>query len=728
MNARLGIRPCHQTFDLQMSSRCISLETNIAHSFFTFPQRTLDYLFHQLLPQGGFSETFNFIRDRSRAVRNDFTMQHEMGPIAIECHERCARFHILALHVERDRSGFSIAMEEQQLMNSKSISTQLGTCMTDARPALQSLKEFYQDQRGQYQSPTELELRVYHRLVHIRDQRERHDDIPQALLNHPVFELTTKFRARVQAKSAPITKTSSLVVDAEAMGIFAQLANVLRREGNVVMTYLVACILERHFGKGTIEDIESIRGDLSFSEIIDGYIGTGSQEQDTDIDISVVDETEDQAEPLVHTPCEAPQALQPTGTQWPTDTFGPIPTQSAFFKSGAADPPSQPTAAPVHSAFSNLKTIPNAFATAALGIQSAFTPQAEQSTQPPQVNGSTFGAAKTSVFASETPPKLLNPLAPNFTPTATSPSASGFGAPITSAFSITPPNSTRPPTDGRKSALPPVSKEPSVSIPQQPTQEQYISDATMSEIPFVSSPPSMDSTFLEGGMYQTPLPQPPPLNRRQPISLPSTPTATIFIPPSLPQTRKSTLKNLQTSSLSAVPTEILSPLVLHSPMSRSSMPGLFRRESIQSPLKAVVSATDIEGEAEPSTEKLNTSLVSRPSPVKKPSLDIMKATALHFARRSWLVKKAFSKWRQRLSDHAKWIEACRRSARYKEKAQAERLSRSVGGSPAPNGRMHRRTPSETRVPLKKRLRERLSGEYRPANDAELARRFEKVTF
>jgi hypothetical protein len=46
-------------------------------------------------------------------------MQHETGRLAIECHERCARFHILALHFERDRSGFSIALEEQQLMNSE---------------------------------------------------------------------------------------------------------------------------------------------------------------------------------------------------------------------------------------------------------------------------------------------------------------------------------------------------------------------------------------------------------------------------------------------------------------------------------------------------------------------------------------------------------------------------------------------------------------------------------
>lgn len=78
-------------------------------------QRTLDYLFHDLLPRGGFSATFNFIRDRSRAVRSDFTMQHEMGSIAIECHDRCARFHILGLHLERERPGAQISLEEQQL-------------------------------------------------------------------------------------------------------------------------------------------------------------------------------------------------------------------------------------------------------------------------------------------------------------------------------------------------------------------------------------------------------------------------------------------------------------------------------------------------------------------------------------------------------------------------------------------------------------------------------------
>ena len=81
-------------------------------------QKTLDYLFHTLLVKEGFSQTHDFIRDRSRAVRTDFTMQHETGALAIECHDRCARYHILALHLERENPRFSVALEEQQLMYS----------------------------------------------------------------------------------------------------------------------------------------------------------------------------------------------------------------------------------------------------------------------------------------------------------------------------------------------------------------------------------------------------------------------------------------------------------------------------------------------------------------------------------------------------------------------------------------------------------------------------------
>ncbi|KAJ3730621.1 SAC3/GANP/Nin1/mts3/eIF-3 p25 family-domain-containing protein, partial [Lentinula raphanica] len=221
---------------------------------------TLDYLFGDLMVREGFKRVYGFLRDRTRAVRSDFVMMHERGREAVRCHERCARFHLVALHEMRGEGEFSVSLEEQQLMNT-----------------LQSLKEFYTDVPSVY--PNQLEMRIYHRLIHIRDQRERQDDVPPDILSHPLYKLTSAFRAHVQKTSEPITKTSKLVVDPTAMEIFGQLAGVLMREGGGGggrargkrgMVYLVACILEHLFGKDTIEDMESLRDGLELRDIIDG--------------------------------------------------------------------------------------------------------------------------------------------------------------------------------------------------------------------------------------------------------------------------------------------------------------------------------------------------------------------------------------------------------------------------------------------------------------------------
>lgn len=82
----------------------------------TSHKKTLDYLFGPLIEREGFLPTQAFVRDRSRQVRSDFTMQHETGVLAMECHDRCARFHILSLHLARGQKDFSVHMEEQQLM------------------------------------------------------------------------------------------------------------------------------------------------------------------------------------------------------------------------------------------------------------------------------------------------------------------------------------------------------------------------------------------------------------------------------------------------------------------------------------------------------------------------------------------------------------------------------------------------------------------------------------
>ncbi|KAJ7145418.1 hypothetical protein C8R43DRAFT_1012730 [Mycena crocata] len=433
-------------------------------------KRTLDYLFHDLLPRGGFSPTFNFIRDRSRSVRNDFTMQHNTSPLAMECHERCARFHILALYLERDREGFSVALEEQQLMNT-----------------LQSLKEFYNDQRATYQSPAELEMRIYHRLIHIRDQVERPEPVPlsQDVAEHPMYKLTTAFRAHVQEKSKPITKTSRLRVDAEGMRIFGELAGEMMGEGGPGkgMVFLVACLLERLFGKGTVEGIEDIRAGASWGDIIDGVAGTedgaedsqahveevevdepddGMTDQD-DIDIGEVDELEDQhmGSPVVTAP------LKPSASGWLADNFGPTPA-------AAFAPSTNGTPAPVASAFSNLgATTPGKSVfgtTSAFGRTSVFG----------NTGHSPFGAIPNTVSNAPGGESGFTKTTPNpFRPSEDPPQAS----------------SSAPPVISNGFAIPPrVQNNPFFPTSGTPTPSPFASNSS-SPPPPTSAPPALNNIF-----------------------------------------------------------------------------------------------------------------------------------------------------------------------------------------------------------------------------------------
>jgi len=230
-------------------------------------------------------------------------------------------------------------------------------------------------------------MRVYHRLIHIRDQTERHEDIPSSILDHPVFKLTTKFRLLVQAKSAPITRSSSLSVDHEAMGVFSELITVLQGERNYAMIYLVACIIEHLFGTDTVDDIESLRENLTIPDIIDG--NSSAVEEHYDPIVEEVDAMQEEEEPpfeadLVDVSQSTPKLLNRSGTQWLNDTFGPVPTESAFLSA------SQPISQSPKSVFSNLTAVPNVFGTTTFQtLSSGFT------------NGPGFGSAPlvtTSLF------------------------------------------------------------------------------------------------------------------------------------------------------------------------------------------------------------------------------------------------------------------------------------------------------------------------------------------
>ncbi|KII90394.1 hypothetical protein PLICRDRAFT_136628 [Plicaturopsis crispa FD-325 SS-3] len=794
-------------------------------------RKTLDYLFHELLPRGGFSATFNFIRDRTRAVRNDFTVQHENGPIAVECHDRCARFHILALHLERDTPGFELSMEDQQL-----------------NYTLTSLREFYEDTRGKYQAPTELEMRIYERLTQIRNQHER-DDIPVHIKEHPVFKLTTKFRRHIQAKSAPIKKNTPLIVDAGAMEIFGELAAVLREQGSVVMIYLMACILERLFGKDTIDDIEAIRGDLTIPEIIDGVSRSGDGGSITEV-------TEDLEEDIATEPetAAAPAnaisggPLQPRATDWPTSNLGAtsaidgpssIPAPVSF---GSSHTPAAPKPV-VASAFANLSAVPNAFSTTSVfggsvfgksafgssapGTSNAFAPsgsafgttaptpaaaplpspfsgalsasaapissaslpfpspfpptQPTNAPLPPSSSSPQFRTISTSATAADTakptlsfasaPP--LNPAAPTFTPTGSplksvptepvlnpsqtpSTSYNGYGVPSILPESTPTSSHTTEPSNasGSRQSSFSFSKEPkeTVGTPPDAHPPSSRSTAVASRLTI-----NVDAVQASQDEPRTPLSAPPPLNRQQPVSLPSTPTLTPH--PSAVSSAK--FGSLMTNGLPKS-NEALSPLNFSpnpfskqlsatgswsftstgsAPMSPLGLPQ--RKPSVDSktigvsPI-AALSNGDLGGKR---SSPLSISQTSTPttSPSKSPAaleaVDSIGTSrksrvdldelALQFVKKSSTIRNAFSRWLQRTMDRAAWADACRRSDAYSQKIQRERASASA--TPSIDKKRRRVSGILPETPtLRKRVRKRMSSEYQPPRtDEELARRFQE---
>ncbi|KAF8489184.1 hypothetical protein F5888DRAFT_1796223 [Russula emetica] len=720
-------------------------------------KRTLNYLFRELLPREGFSPTFDFIRDRSRAVRNDFTMQHETGPLAIECHERCARFHILALHFERDRPGFSIVMEEQQLMNT-----------------LQSLKEFYGDQRDRYDA-------------------NGTTDIPPTILSHP----------HVQAKSSPISKTSPLIVDEEGMLQFSGLAAMLQEQGSRVMVYLVACILERLFGKDTIEDIEAIRDGISIPDIIDGVL--------TD-DENVYDEEEAFLQPEEPSePQYQPQPLKPSATEWLTNIMlgaTPVPV-SAFGSSIAAAPetatPSAPASVPPEaSVFANIKTTPNVFGNWSFGASSAFGTSGSSSSaasgstdvlstlrdsgkantsispsgastsapivsnigdqgKPASVFGSPFAKPSTTPTAAASTPSgfpsnpsdinlevvskpplptaaasgqwhdqasaasVLNPKAPTFSP------GQSFGTPsfttsvqpetksttkIFSSSSPFPKSSTS--TTPTRPILPPIDTSPhtSVSSSSRPpvnfttSQSAPSLNGSTKHRPLERQPTITDgfrpSTAPSGTSGASTTPQQPPPPKMQPISLPGTPTS--FSPPT---------KQKSSNNLFGWPS-ILSPLVISAKTSFVSLPSppisarpslsktTEQPEHLLSPKAAAKNVEMASPTAAPTAAPMRNGKSKGKG--KAPAVDTeeLEARASAFTRTSAVVRDVLKRWAAKASERVLYNDAVRRSDAYtgqRTKRRQETRSQVDAESEGKRPARTRYRPPQTDAELAHRLKE-----------------------
>ncbi len=204
-------------------------------------QKTLNYLFDEII--GGskpLAAVQKFVWDRTRAIRNDFSIQQVTKVadlrIAIDCFERIARFHILSLHQlskpSADNEDFEPIQEREQLNNT-----------------LLSLMYYYDDSRHKMTSPNEAEFRAYCIIFEIQDQRpdleDRAQQWPKSLLQDRRVQTALKLYAaagNTSDEQGPLRPRVPFLIAQANIGRFW---SIIRSNA---VPYLMACVAEVYFG------------------------------------------------------------------------------------------------------------------------------------------------------------------------------------------------------------------------------------------------------------------------------------------------------------------------------------------------------------------------------------------------------------------------------------------------------------------------------------------------
>jgi hypothetical protein len=120
---------------------------------------TMDYLMTSVMDEGEEARVelwYDFVWNRTRAIRKDITLQHLCSQGCVELTEKCARFHILCAYLlcEEDMAVFDQKMNHENLTK-----------------CLITLKQFYWDLRIEQNvvCPNEAEFCCYDILLHLTD-------------------------------------------------------------------------------------------------------------------------------------------------------------------------------------------------------------------------------------------------------------------------------------------------------------------------------------------------------------------------------------------------------------------------------------------------------------------------------------------------------------------------------------------------------------------------------
>ncbi|KIW09368.1 uncharacterized protein PV09_00266 [Verruconis gallopava] len=204
--------------------------------------KTTNYLFNDILSDEDSLQKANmFIWDRTRAIRNDFSIQQVKRladvRIAIECYEKIARYHILSLHQIGGRGpeyagpDYNWQQDREQLDKT-----------------LLSLLTYYDHVKLRYRSPNEVEFRSYWIVFQIGNVTDSVEEKVQSwshdVLKHPRIQRALDIYAAssdVISPKGPLRPFAYLAVAQQNWQKFWNLV------GSKQTSYLMSCVAEIGF-------------------------------------------------------------------------------------------------------------------------------------------------------------------------------------------------------------------------------------------------------------------------------------------------------------------------------------------------------------------------------------------------------------------------------------------------------------------------------------------------
>ncbi|OKL63631.1 hypothetical protein UA08_00269 [Talaromyces atroroseus] len=179
-----------------------------------------------------------FVWDRTRSIRNDFSVQQltkvEDIKIAVKCLERIARFHIISLHLlssPDNEEQFDHHQEREQLNNT-----------------MLSLMHYYDDNRERIDFLNEPEFRAYYIVLAIHDQRpdieDRVQKWPQEILQSPKVQVALELLAAANNYWEYQIVLDTTRPNAISQGFYDRFFGLVDSPS---VSYLMGCVAEIYF-------------------------------------------------------------------------------------------------------------------------------------------------------------------------------------------------------------------------------------------------------------------------------------------------------------------------------------------------------------------------------------------------------------------------------------------------------------------------------------------------